>query len=168
MVEEPTASELVENQIITGERNYEQALHKLIASATRELLIFDADFSKGAYASRERYELLRDFLTGSPTRRLVIVLHDTGYFTSHCPRIHELLAVYGHAMAVYQTGEQAKVAKDCFVIADQQHYLRRFHIDHARFKYALDDEDAANMLNSRFNQLLEASSKSVAVTRLGL
>ena len=165
---EPTASELVENQIITGERNYAQALDKVIASATRELLIYDADFSKGAYASRERYELLRDFLASGRQNRLVIVLHDTGDFTSHCPRIHELLAVYSHAMTVYQTGEQAKMAQDCFVIADQRHYLRRFHIDHARFKYALDDEDMANMLNSRFNELLEASSQSMAVTRLGL
>lgn len=165
---EPTARELMENQIITGERNYEQALDNVIASAKRELLIFDADFCKGAYNSRARYALLRDFLASGRHNRLAIVLHETGYFTSHCSLIHELLAVYGHAMTVYETGEQAKAARDCFVVADRKHYLRRFHIDHARFKYALDDKDTANMLNCRFNELLEASSQSMAATRLGL
>lgn len=162
------SSELTENQIVNGERNYEQALNNVIGRATRELLIFDEDFSKGGYASRERYELLRKFLVNGRHRRLVIILHETDYFITRCPRLYELLSVYSHTMTVYQTGEQAKVARDCFIIADQKHYLHRFHTDHARFKYALNDEDSARMLNSRFNELLEASSSSVTTTRLGL
>ena len=55
-------NELLEDQVIIGERNYEQALDMVIARATRQLLIFDKDFSKGAYASLRRAEAIRDFL----------------------------------------------------------------------------------------------------------
>ena len=96
------------------------------------------------------------------------MLHDAGYFNAHCPRLRELLAIYSHAMTIYQTGEQARGATDSFVIADQQHYVRRFHIDHARFRFAFNDEETAGMLNSRFNELLETCSDSLTATRLGL
>lgn len=161
-------NELLEDQVIIGERNYEQALDMVIARATRQLLIFDKDFSKGAYASLRRAEAIRDFLAKDRQNRLAIVLHDAGYFNAHCPRLRELLAIYSHAMTIYQTGEQARGATDSFVIADQQHYVRRFHIDHARFRFAFNDEETAGMLNSRFNELLETCSDSLTATRLGL
>jgi hypothetical protein len=165
---EDTQHVLPEDQVLTGERAYEQALDLVIASAERELLIFDEDLSQGAYASLERYELIREFLAKNRHNRLVFVLQDTHFFTTRCPRLYELLSVYGHAMTVYETDEQAKAARDCFVLADQKHYLRRFHIDHARFRYAFNDENTANMLNLRFAELLEASSRTISASRLGL
>lgn len=165
---EPLPDAPAENEILIGERNYEAALDIVIASAVRELLIFDEDFSRGAYNSLRRYELLRDFLAGNSNNRLTIILHESAYFTAHCPRLNDLLTVYSHAMTIYVTSEQAKVARDCIVIADQKHYLRRFHVEQARFRYALNDADTASMLNSRFSELLEASNQTVTATKLGL
>ena len=71
-------------------------------------------------------------------------------------------------MTVYETNDTAKVAKDCFVIADKRHYLRRFHIDQARFKYAFDDETEAANLLMRFSELLDETTESVSATKLGL
>ncbi|OAM52564.1 hypothetical protein A7981_03610 [Methylovorus sp. MM2] len=160
--------ELVPDEIILGEANYREALNLVIASAESELLIFDEDLSKGDYASLKRFELIRDFLSKGSTTKLIIILHDTAYFTSRCPRLFALLQTYGHLMSVYQTTEQAKVAKDIFIIADQKHYLRRFHVDQARFKYAFDDEKTANMLNMRFDELREWTGEAVSPTTLGL
>lgn len=165
---EQIVTEIVPDEILLGERNYAAALNLVIAAAGHELLIFDEDLSRGDYASRNRFELIRAFLAKGSRNRLVIVLHDTTYFTQHCPHLHGLLETYGHVMTVYETNDQAKVAKDCFVIADQMHYLRRFHVDQARFRYAFNDAETANMLNMRFNELLEATSRSVSITNLGL
>lgn len=165
---EQTDTALDEHAIILGENNYNAALDLVIAAAEHELLIFDQDLSKGGYASLKRFDLMQAFLAKSRHNRLLMILHDTAHFANNCPRLHELLGTYGHIMSVYQTSDPAKVAKDMFVIADRAHYLRRFHVDHARFRYALNDPETANTLYMRFDELLEASDHAVSATQLGL
>ncbi len=161
-------TELAPNAIILGERNYEAALDLVIAHAENELLIFDQYFERGDYASSKRFELLFAFLRKDNVSKLTIILQNTEYFIQHCPRLFELLKNYGHKMVVYETNDNAKVAKDCFVIADKQHYVRRFHIDQARFKYAFNDvEECANLV-MRFDELLDETTEAVSATKLGL
>ncbi len=161
-------SELIAGSIITGERNYEAALDIVIGRAERELLIFDQDFAKGAYTSPQRYEILRHFLQQGPQVSLVIILQQADGFATRCPRLFELLKLYGHAMTVYQASEQAQSAQDTFVIADHKHTLRRFHIAQARFKYQLDDPETAALLSMRFDELLQVTSHKVSTVMLGL
>lgn len=162
------SQELRPNQVLLGEVNYQAALDIVIARAERELLIFDADFANSGYGSIRRFELIRDFLIKDRHNRLVMVLHDAGYFTRNCPRLFGLLETYGHIMTVYETNDEGKAARDAFVLADQAHYVRRFHMEQARFKYAFDDAETASVLNLRFNQLLEATSQRVTATTLGI
>jgi hypothetical protein len=160
--------ELKPDTIILGERNYEAALSLLIAEAKNELLIFDQDLAHGDYASQQRFELLFEFLSKDDLSKLTIILQNASYFVQNCPRLFELLKLYGHKMTVFETNDNAKIAKDCFVIADKRHYLRRFHIDQARFKYAFDDEiESANLL-ARFGELLDETADAVSSTKLGL
>jgi len=155
-------------EVILGERNYEASLDLVIARAERELLIFDQDFSRGAYGGAGRYECIRDFLANKPHARLVIILQDASRFQAGCPRLFSLLQLYSHAMTVYQANEQVQSAKDTFVLADQAHYVRRFHIDQARFKYNFQDTETAGMLKMRFDELLQATSHTVSISTIGL
>ena len=161
-------TELTPNTIILGERNYEAALDTVIAHAENELLIFDQDFERGDYASLKRFELLFEFLSKNNLSKLTIILQNTEHFIQHCPRLFELLKLYSHKMVVYETNDNAKVARDCFVIADKRHYLRRFHIDQARFKYAFDDVEECANLSMRFDELLDETAEAVSATKLGL
>jgi hypothetical protein len=161
-------TELKPNTIILGERNYEAALNLVIARAENELLIFDQDVVRGDYASLTRFELIQAFLSKNDFNKLTIILQNTEYFVQNCPRLFDLLKLYGHKMTVFETNDNAKIAKDCFVIADKQHYLRRFHIDQARFKYALGDEEECANLTMRFNELLDETAEAVSVTKIGL
>jgi hypothetical protein len=154
--------------ILLGERNYEAALELVIASAEKELLIFDQDLKHGDYTSLKRYELISDFLSKNSLCQLTIILQSSDYFINHCPRLFALLKLFGHKMTVYETNDVAKIAKDCFVIADKQSYLRRFHIDQARFKYAFDDEAEVAALVIRFGELLDETTETVSATKLGL
>ena len=163
-----TEAELKPDTIILGERNYEAALNLVIAKAQNELLIFDQDFARGDYGSAVRFELLFEFLSNNDLSKLTIILHSSEHFVNNSPRLFELLKLYGHKMTVYETNNAAKVAKDCFVIADKRHYCRRFHIDQARFKYAYDDVETCASLNMRFEELLEETTGTVTVTKLGL
>ena len=161
-------NELKPDTIVLGERNYETALDLVMTEAKDELLIFDQDFVRGDYASQQRFELLLAFLSNNSLSKLTIVLQNSTHFVQNCPRLFELLKLYGHKIAVYETNDNAKVAKDCFVIADKQHYLRRFHIDQARFKFAFDDLEECANLQTRFNELLDETTEAISVTKLGL
>ncbi|HSH54308.1 MAG TPA: hypothetical protein VK967_04700 [Methylotenera sp.] len=159
---------LGQNEILVGERLYSDAINIVLANAHHELLIFDQDLTHGDFISVQKYELLREFLSKDINSRLTIILQNTTFFQEKCPRLVSLLTVYGHKMTIYETNDSAKHAKDCFVLADDKHYIKRIHIDQARFKYALDDPASVDVLNLRFNELLEATHHMVTITKLGL
>lgn len=161
-------NELVPNTILLGERLYADAINIILENAENELLIFDQDLSHGDFASLEKHDLLQAFLSNNINSRLTIILQNTEYFREKCPRLFKLLTIYGHKMTVYETNDSAKHAKDCFILADNQHYIKRIHIDQARFKYALNDVESVEPLKNRFDELLEATQDVVAVTNLGL
>jgi hypothetical protein len=161
-------SALIPDQIIVGEQRYAEAINIILASAQHELLIFDQDLSHGDFASKQTCDLLQQFLNKSSNSHLTIILQDTGFFQGKCPRLLNLLTTYRHKMTVYETNQSAKQAKDCFILADAKNYIKRIHIDQARFKYGLNDLANASLLNGRFKELLEATHDVVTMSRLGL
>lgn len=163
-----TENEIAQNQILFGEKLYVEAINIVLAKAEYTLKIFDQDLSRGDFASLQKYELLRNFLNKNATSTLTIILQSTLYFQEKCPRLFGLLEIYGHKMTVLETNDSAKHAKDCLILADGKHYVKRIHIDQARFKYALNDEVSVEQLSTRFEELLEATQHAVAVTKLGL
>ena len=159
---------LIPDQIMIGEYLYSDAINIILASAERELLIFDQDLSHGDFASKQKFELFQTFLNKSPSNQLTIILQNKDFFLNKCPRLIDLLTIYGHKMTVYETNETAKQAKDCFILADDKNYVKRIHVDQARFKYGLDDLATIGLLNSRFKDLLDATQEAVSISKLGL
>ncbi|HEY3301322.1 MAG TPA: hypothetical protein VGJ90_11160 [Methylophilaceae bacterium] len=159
-------TDLAPDQILTGIRAYEQALDLVIQGAQKTLSIFDENLSQGAYASMARAEVLRSFLANQG--QLTLVLHDSTFFLNYCPRLISLMQTYHHAIQVYVTPDYMRHVKDVFVIADATSYVRRFHIEHARFKFSLDDKAAVSGLKMRFDELLASTAHSVSISALGL
>jgi hypothetical protein len=164
----PNANELTPNVILHGEQLFSAAIDTIIQRAEREILIFDTDLGRGGYSSITRAELLGNFLAKGRNNRLVILLHDTDFLTHRCPRLMQLMRLFGHSLTVHKAGDEARPAQDSCVLADGAHYLHRFHIDHARFRYCLDDETAVQPLRERFDQILETSTHTISATTLGL
>jgi len=160
--------ELIPNTILHGEQLFEGAINLIIGYAERELLIFDSGLMNGGYGSLRRAELLQQFLAKHRGSRLTLLLHHTDHLVQRCPRLMHLLKLFSHSIAVYKTGEEALVAQDSFVLADGVHYLHRFHVDHARFRYELDNPSAAQPLQERFGQIMETSTLGLSATTLGL
>ncbi len=71
-------------------------------------------------------------------------------------------------MTVYETNQHAKIAKDCFILADGNSYICRFHIDQSRFKFMLDDQETTASLSKRFDELLQETTQTISATQLGL
>lgn len=156
------------NKIIAGEELYSEAINLVLTRAQHKLFIFDQDLSHGNFASIEKSGFLQDFLSTNIASQLKIVLQDASFFQNRCPRLLNLLEIYGHKMRVYITSSSVKHAKDCFILADGEHYIKRIHIDQARFKYAFDDKKSVEALNTRFMELLDASAETVTLKPLGL
>lgn len=156
------------NEIIVGEHLYNEAIKGIIQSASHELLIFDQNLMLGGFSDTASYELLQKFLSQNIASQLFIILQDATYFQNKCPRLLNLLKTFGHKMQVHITNQSAKHAKDCFIIADKKHYIKRIHIDQARFKYAYDDVATVKMLSTRFDELKETIEDVVSITPLGL
>lgn len=156
------------NKIITGEALYKQAIDLILSRAQHQLLLFDQDLRQGGFTSLDKFTALNHFLTGHVASQLTIILQDDRYFRHQCPRLTRLLEIYGHKMHLRITNDAAKHAKDCFILADGQHYIKRIHIDHARFRYAFNDPLSAEALHNRFLQLLEASEAVSSLKPLGL
>lgn len=159
---------LTPNQIIIGEQLYNEAIKHIMQSATHELLIFDQNLMLGGFSDTANYELLQKFLSQNQTSKLSIILQDATYFQNKCPRLLNLLKLFGHKMHVYITNQSVKHAKDCFMIADGKYYIKRIHIDQARFKYAYDDVATVKGLTTRFDELKDAVEDVVSITPLGL
>lgn len=161
-------SELTQDSVILGEREYITALDVVISTAQQQLLIFDQDLSVGDYASVKRYDAIHAFLNNTSTNQLTIILQAVDYFTIQCPRLLSLLSIYGHKMTVYETNSHAKIAKDCFILADNNCYIRRFHIDQARFTFSLNAIEMTASLANRFDELMQETSHQVSPNKLGL
>lgn len=157
-----------EHRRIEGQQDYEKAIDLVIRQTSRNLRIFSYNLRDEAYNSLARFESLQNFLLISRANRLTIVLHDTDYLTRECPRMMNLLRQFSHAIAVYQTGDEARGVSDPFIIADDAHYLHRFHYDHPRAALALNDKEGALELIRRFNKIVEASEPVAPPTTLGL
>jgi hypothetical protein len=159
---------LSENEILVGEDLYAKAINIILASAQHELLIFDQDLCRGDFCSLLNSRLLEQFLSKNLNSRLTIVLQNTEAFKENCPRIVNLLYLFGHKMTIHETNQSVKHAKDCFVIADSKHYVKRIHIDQARFTYATSDAEKVVSLNIRFKEILDNTQSTVTIMNLGL
>ena len=159
---------LPQDTILLGEHEYAVAADIVITEAQQQLLIFDQDLSTGGFATAKRAELIQAFLSKNAMATLTIILHNTDFFSSQCPKLLSCFTAFSHKMTIYQTNHHAKIAKDCFILADDKAYIRRFHIDQARFKYRLDDAEITASLANRFSELLQETTHTMTATTLGL
>lgn len=163
-----TDGALTPNQMIHGENLYAQAIDAVLAKAQHRVLIFDQDLSYGDFASRARYELLKNFLSNNIASELNIVLHYADYFQQKCPHLLNLLRIYAHKVTLHLTDNTMKNFKSCFIVVDGEHYIKRIHIDQARFKFSCDDKLNSEVLHQQFLELLSAAPDRLSTITLGL
>ena len=144
------------------------AIDVLIGLARHHIQVFDQDMSQTGWSSAARADALAAFLRGVRGRRLDIIVHDTRYLESACPRMLRLLGVYGHAMTILQTGEDGKVATDPLLIVDGQHYLHRFHFEQPRAALGVLQPDQTQPLAARFGEIWATGTPGMNSTVLGL
>ncbi len=166
------AGRAMENELkhtqLNGTADYIEALDTICGLATRSLCIFEQDFDGLGFNSEKRYDLLHHFLIASPYNRLYLLAHSTNYLSRDCPRIHMLLRNFSHNMQVYRTPQHMMNISEPFAVADERHFVRRFHFDDTRGIFAENDPQGARVLHSQFTEMWAASRPGLSSTTTGL
>jgi hypothetical protein len=144
------------------------AIDQLIGLARHHIRIFDQDLAQTGWNTAARADQLGVFLRGVRGRRVDIIVHDTRYLESSCPRLQRLLQNYAHAMTILRTGDEARVATDPLVIVDGAHYLHRFHFEQPRAALGIQQPEQTQPLASRFEEIWATGEPGASATVLGL
>lgn len=153
---------------LDGIVDYAAALDTLCKLARHNLCLFDKNFDGLGFNAEERYVTLRGFLLASPANRLLVLAHDTNYLSTLCPRMMMLLHQFGSSMFIHQAPASLHQVTEPFSVADDAHYVRRFHFDDPRGILAQHDPENARALKSRFMEMWTASHPATSTARLGL
>lgn len=158
----------IQHTRLDGIADYIAALDTLCRLAQHDLYIFEKNFDGLGFNSEARYTTLRNFLLASPAHRLFVLAHDTHYLSTLCPRMMMLLQQFGASMFIYQTPKSLQYISEPFSVADNAHYVRRFHFDDPRGILGQNDPENARVLKSRFLEMWAVSHPAVSSTKLGL
>jgi hypothetical protein len=162
------AKPALEYATFNGEADFQQAVDRLLGQPGRELRVFDPDLASLRLNSPARVALIEDFLRASRTHRLQIAAHDTDHLTRYCPRMMNLLKRFNHAIEIHRTHEQIRNLQDAFLVLDAAHFVRRPVARFYRGAIALNDENEALLMRSRFLEIWAASYPGVSITPAGL
>lgn len=165
---ETPAGTVPERILLAAKNDYLQGFERLLGLARRELRIFDPDLSELDMNSTARIEMLTRFLRGSRTHRIYVALHDVEHVVKRCPRLITLLGSYTAGILILQTqGEAAKV-QDCFVLADDDHLVRRPVTTQPRGVLVINDPKECQPMRERFEEIWESSAPAVSANTTGL
>ena len=144
------------------------AIDELIGLARRRIRVFDQDLSQTGWNQAARIDRLAAFLRETRGRQLDIIVHDTHYLESACPRLLDLLRTYSFAVTIYRTGTEAKLVTDPLVLVDDRHYLHRFHFEQSRAAVGINQPDQTRPLATRFEEIWATGEPGLNATVLGL
>ena len=154
--------------LITSRGEYLEAVERLFAMVRSELRIFDPDLSELDFNGENRIAALRRILSGGRMHRVYIALHDVEHVKTRCPRLIELLLLFPSGLLIYRTEGEAARAQDRFVLADENHVVRRPVASQARGAVLLDDVNEGHGMRLRFDEIWENSIPAVSAVTTGL
>lgn len=158
----------LQHTVLDGTADYIAALDTLCGLAQHSLYIFEKDFDGFGFNASARYATLRSFLLARPTNCLHLLAHDTRKIEHNCSRLMILLRQFSHGMHIHATPQHLQHLSEPFAVADDLHYVRRFHFNDPRGILAQHDAQGARALKARFKEMWAASCPAISPTKLGL
>lgn len=153
---------------LDGIVDYIQALDALCGLARRELYIFENNFDGLGFNSEARYQTLRTFLLSNPANRLYLLTHETRYLSTSCARMMMLLEQFSSNLSIHQTPQHLRQISAPLAVADDTHFIRRFHFNDPRGIFGQNDPEQARLLKSRFMEMWGESHSAISASKLGL
>ena len=144
------------------------AIDLLIGLAREHIQVFDVDLSWGGWNTAARADALAQFMRAHRNARLDIIVHETRWIETSCPRLVTLLRRFGHVMTIYKTGSDARAAMDPLMIVDARHHLHRYHVQQPRATLIVGMTQATRPLLTRFEEIWATGEPGLTGTVLGI
>lgn len=147
---------------------FRAAFDALLASAHRQLRLYDRDLRLLAVDDAARHAALRAFCVAGGGRRVELLLDEIDAVARHHPRLLQLLRDFGHAIAIRQADPEAPRPDQAFALADRCGVLLRTDKTAACGRLNLDDASTGARLHQEFESMWQRAPAAVAATTLGL
>lgn len=155
-------------QLFTSWSEYQAAVDRVLAAATRSICIYDEDLAQLHLESGERTDVLRSFLAAGHPDSLRIAVRNSTPLQQRQPRTMGILSRFGHIAHAKQTPDSLSHLRDGMVIVDGSHAVIRFDRDQPRSKLLEDDPDEVAPYLRRFGEIWDEGGEPVSPTTLGL
>jgi len=155
-------------ELFTSWSDYQSAIDRLLALATKRIYIYDEDLGMLHLENPGRIEAFKPALSSVHHDCLRIALRNTAPLQQRQPLLQRLLATHSHNSAVQQTPEQLSHLRDSIILVDDAHALIRFDRDQPRSKLLIDEPEEVMPYRRRFEEIWAEGGTPVGTTTLGL
>lgn len=157
-----------ERILINSRGEYRAAVARLLSMGKRELRVFDPDLADLDLHTEESIGVLTRFLGRSRSQRVLIAVHDTSFITRRAPRLMRLIGSYSPAITVHRTLGDARRVQDCFMLADDESFVRRPVAQQPRGVIYIHESHEGRAMRERFDEIWESSELGVTASAVGL
>lgn len=156
-------------ELITSWGDYQTAIDRLLAVATRKICIYDEDLGHLRLDSAPRHAELKRILQGGSGNDIGrLAIRNSEPLRQRQPLLMKLLADFSHCLAARQTPTELAHLRDSMILVDDKYGLIRFEREQPRSKLLLDEGDELKPYLARFEEIWEESTETVSTTTLGL
>ncbi len=158
-----------EERLFDSYTEYRAAVLEALGLARSGLRIFDPDLAETGLESMAGVEALQALARTSPHQDAIrILLRDPAYLEREAPRLLHFVGRFGHRVAVRVVAEGSQLGDQAFLVADDRHFLVRFHTDRPRGKFCADDGEAAALAVAQFDTAWLAAQPGPSGAGLGI
>jgi len=155
-------------ELITTWNDYQSAIDRILALASRQIWIYDEDLGMLHLETAERIAALTAPLASQQPDCLRIAVRNSEPLLQRQPLIQQLLTTYSHNSAAQQTPEHLAHLRDSMILVDDAHALIRIDRNQPRGKLLIDEPDEVIPYRRRFAEIWAEGGAPVSPTTLGL
>lgn len=146
---------------------YRAAFANVLKKAKRRIWICEYSLKESGLDSKVLHDVLWAFFTQPSPGAVRILVHDSDFLVSHCPRLMLLREHFAHLLDIRTLSDAPDGLQQGFVLVDADDYLLRRHVDWPKGEYGVGGRESA-ILELAFDQLWALSSSPDNMHRLYL
>ncbi|MBL8404313.1 MAG: hypothetical protein JNL16_07190 [Dechloromonas sp.] len=155
-------------ELITSWADYQTAIDRLLAIATKQIHIYDEDLTTLKLDSAPRLAHVKRLVQGTRADALFIAVRNGSPLRNQHPLLQSLLTTYGHVAAAQETPPHLAHLRDSMIIVDGKHGLIRFERDMPRSKLLIDESDELRPYLAKFNEIWAEGGERISSSTVGL
>lgn len=149
--------------------DYQLHAMRLLLDASRELMLYEHDFSTIGLESASGAAAIEALCMRSVREGAVrILLRTPRFLETEAPRLMRLLLQYGHRMTVRVVRKGTPCGDQPYLLNDEGGYVMRFHHDAFRGKTSANERETWARLKSGFEEAWGCAQPGPSGSALGL